>query len=123
MNRLIVSGGSPSSLFLIQFVLTIFWISYNSQYSLAPQYSGGRIEDAFIVHDMVVFIRLAEQREIAKEKKGAPLDWNDTRRMKYTWQVVQETLRIQPPTVAGFRAALQDFQYAGYSILKGWKVS
>jgi len=66
---------------------------------------------------------IQEQREVAKEKNGAPLDWNDTRKMRYTWQVVQETLRLQAPVQQAFRTALQDFQYAGYTILKGWKVS
>ncbi|KAG0563656.1 hypothetical protein M758_8G047100 [Ceratodon purpureus] len=66
---------------------------------------------------------LQEQREIAKDKNGAPLDYSDTRKMKYTWQVVQETLRLQPPVQQAFRTALQNFQYAGYTILKGWKVS
>jgi len=65
---------------------------------------------------------IQEQREIAEEKKGAPLDWNDTRRMKYTWQVVQETMRNQPTIIAGFREAVQDFQYGGFSILKGWRL-
>jgi len=128
-NRLIVTGGSPSSLFLIQCVLTLFRISYNCVNF--PLFSSSPIniqeEELRMLNykfiDMV-FIRLVEQREIAKEKKpGAPLDWSDTRRMKYTWQVVQETLRLQPPVIASFREALQDFQYAGYSILKGWKVS
>ncbi|KAG0563653.1 hypothetical protein KC19_8G048800 [Ceratodon purpureus] len=64
---------------------------------------------------------IQEQREIAKDKDGAPLDWNDTRKMKYTWQAVQETLRLQPPVTATFRVALQDFQYGGYTIPKGWK--
>jgi cytochrome P450 len=70
-----------------------------------------------------MLILLAEQREVAKEKNGAPLDWNDTRKMRYTWQVVQETLRLQAPVQQAFRTALQDFQYAGYTILKGWKVN
>ena len=69
-----------------------------------------------------MLILLTEQREIAKEKGGAPLDFNDTRKMKYTWQVVQETLRLQPPAITAFRTAIQDFQYAGYTILKGWQV-
>ncbi|KAH9548171.1 hypothetical protein CY35_11G074800 [Sphagnum magellanicum] len=39
---------------------------------------------------------IKEQKEIAIEKAGSPLNWDDTRKMKYTWQVMQECLRVQP---------------------------
>lgn len=61
-----------------------------------------------------------EQKAIAEEKAGAPLAWADTRKMKYTWRVCQETLRLQPPAVGAFRKAIQDFEYEGHTILKGW---
>jgi len=64
-----------------------------------------------------------EQQEIAKEKGGTPLTWEDTRKMKYTWRVCQETMRVQPPIVGAFRKAIQDFEYEGYTIPKGWLVS
>lgn len=66
---------------------------------------------------------VAEQKGIAEEKAGAPLSWEDTRKMKYTWRVCQETLRLQPPVQAAFRKAIQDFEYEGHTIPKGWTVS
>jgi len=64
-----------------------------------------------------------EQQEIAKEKAGAPLTWEDTRKMKYTWRVCQETMRLQPPAPLAFRRAIKDFEYEGHTIPKGWLVS
>ncbi|CAM6013127.1 unnamed protein product [Sphagnum balticum] len=63
-----------------------------------------------------------EQEEIAKVKAGAPLNWEDTQKMKYTWWVMQETLRLQPPAVGGFRESLKEFEYGGFRIPKGSKV-
>jgi len=64
---------------------------------------------------------IQEQQEIAKGKgAGEALTWEDTRKMKYTWRCVQETIRLQPPVLGAFRSALQDFQYEGFTIKKGW---
>ncbi len=51
------------------------------------------------------------------------LNWDDTRKMKYTWQVIQEAMRLQPIVQMAYREALQEFEYAGFTIPKGWKVS
>lgn len=32
-------------------------------------------------------------------------------------------MRIEPAVVAGFREAIQEFQFGGYTIPKGWKAS
>jgi len=64
-----------------------------------------------------------EQQEIAEEKVGTPLTWEDTRKMKYTWRVCQETMRLQPPVQMAFRRAIQEFEYEGHTIPKGWSVS
>jgi cytochrome P450 family 26 subfamily A len=56
-------------------------------------------------------------------KAGALLNWDDTRKMKYTWQVIQEAMRIQPIVQMAYREALQEFEYAGFTIAKGWRVS
>jgi hypothetical protein len=42
-----------------------------------------------------VFVDLIEQKEISKTKDGAPLNWEDTHKMQYTWCVLQETLCLQ----------------------------
>jgi cytochrome P450 family 26 subfamily A len=65
---------------------------------------------------------LTEQEEIAKVKAGAPLNWEDTQKMKYTWWVMQETLRLQSPVPGGFRESLKEFEYGGFRIPKGCQV-
>lgn len=66
---------------------------------------------------------LQEQLEVASSKEeGELLEWRDLQRMKYTWRVVQETLRLLPPVQGSFRIAITDFTYVGFTIPKGWKV-
>nr|WPA94589.1 CYP716A47 [Aralia elata] len=71
------------------------------------------------VYDQV----LKEQVEIAKSKNPKELlNWEDLSKMKYSWNVVQEVLRIRSPGIGVFREAITDFTYAGYLIPKGWKL-
>ncbi|CAI9271579.1 unnamed protein product [Lactuca saligna] len=66
---------------------------------------------------------LREQLEISKGKEaGEMLTWEDVQKMRYTWNVVSEVMRINPPVVGSFREAMVDFEYAGYTIPKGWKL-
>ncbi|XP_050367643.1 beta-amyrin 28-monooxygenase-like [Argentina anserina] len=66
---------------------------------------------------------LEEQEEIARSKlSGEFLTWGDLSKMKYTWRVAQETLRIIPPVFGGFRNALKDIEFAGFLIPKGWQI-
>lgn len=72
---------------------------------------------------LLLLLAVAEQQEIANVKEaGEALTWEDTRKMKYTWRCVQETMRLQPAVLGAFRSALQDFQYEGFNIKKGWMV-
>lgn len=67
---------------------------------------------------------MAEQEEIAKGKvPGELLTWEDIAKMKYTWKVALETLRMVPPVFGGFRKTLKDIEYGGFIIPKGWQVS
>ncbi|KAG8637047.1 hypothetical protein MANES_15G073000v8 [Manihot esculenta] len=67
---------------------------------------------------------LQEQEEIAKSKhRGEPLTWEDLTKMKYTWRVAMETMRMFPPIFGGFRQAAKDIEFDGYIIPKGWQVS
>ncbi|XP_050216931.1 cytochrome P450 716B1-like [Mercurialis annua] len=66
---------------------------------------------------------LQEQEEIAKSKKsGELLTWEDLAKMKYTWRVALETMRLYPPIFGGFRKAVKDIEYDGYLIPKGWQI-
>jgi len=56
-------------------------------------------------------------------KPGDMLNWGDTRKMKYTWQVIQEAMRLQPVVQLSYREAIKEFEYGGFTIPKGWRVS
>ncbi|KAL5212235.1 hypothetical protein ABZP36_023082 [Zizania latifolia] len=75
-------------------------------------------------HPAVLKSVTEEQLEIAKEKEatGEPLSWADTRRMRVTSRVIQETLRVASILSFTFREAVEDVEYQGYLIPKGWKV-
>ncbi|KAK6927856.1 Cytochrome P450 [Dillenia turbinata] len=65
---------------------------------------------------------LKEQMEIAMSKRpGEWLNWKDIQKMKYTWNVVSETMRIASPAHGAFREVISDFTFAGFTIPKGWK--
>ncbi|GAV68637.1 p450 domain-containing protein [Cephalotus follicularis] len=72
-----------------------------------------------VVHASV----LQEQEEIAKNNpSGESLTWEDLAKMKYTWRVAMETLRLFPPVFGGNRRALKDIEYDGHIIPKGWQI-
>ncbi|XP_040953473.1 abscisic acid 8'-hydroxylase 2 isoform X3 [Gossypium hirsutum] len=60
------------------------------------------------------------QRKIIEENRR--LTWDDTRHMPLTTRVIQETLRRASILSFTFREAVEDVEFEGYYIPKGWKV-
>nr|AHF22082.1 CYP716D22 [Artemisia annua] len=78
-----------------------------------------RLAEHPAVYDKV----LKEHLDICKTKEaGELLKWEDIQKMKYSWNVVSEVMRLTPPIVGAYREALVDFEYGGYTIPKGWKL-
>ncbi|KAG1362789.1 abscisic acid 8'-hydroxylase 1 [Cocos nucifera] len=68
-----------------------------------------------------------EQEEIMRSKEmgegeGSTLTWADTKRMSMTSKVIQETMRVASILSFTFREVVEDVEYEGYLIPKGWKV-
>ncbi|XP_050907639.1 taxadiene 5-alpha hydroxylase [Lathyrus oleraceus] len=66
---------------------------------------------------------LREHVDIMRSKKcGESLNVEDIKKMKYTWQVARESMRLFPPIFGSFRKAITDIEYEGFTIPKGWKM-
>lgn len=66
---------------------------------------------------------MTEQNEISRQMIPIKeLCWNDIKKMKKTWNFVNEVLRNTPIVQGVFREAIEDFTYENIHISKGWKV-
>lgn len=68
--------------------------------------------------DIIAKIR-AEQQQFDPTQ---PITFEDLKSMTYLEQVMKEVLRFVPPVGGGFREVIEDCEYNGYSIPKGWSV-
>ncbi|CAI9095107.1 OLC1v1030968C2 [Oldenlandia corymbosa var. corymbosa] len=94
---------------------------------LAASYLGIRITAINVLKHLAEFpeiydLVLKEQEEIASSKSTETITWEDVRKMKYSWNVVCETLRLAPTSIGGFKEVMMNFDYEGYMIPKGWKI-
>lgn len=56
------------------------------------------------------------------KRPGENLTLDDLKKMKYSWQVARESMRLFPPIFGSFRKAIVDIEFEGFTIPKGWKV-
>ncbi|XP_073306141.1 abscisic acid 8'-hydroxylase CYP707A2-like isoform X1 [Primulina huaijiensis] len=77
----------------------------------------------FLVENPSVLQAVSEEQEaIMKYKEEKELTWADTKKMPITTRVIQETLRVASVLSFTFREAVEDVEFNGYLIPKGWKV-
>jgi retinoid hydroxylase len=65
-------------------------------------------------------LKRARQEQI--ELSDQPLTVETLKQMPYLDQILKEVLRVIPPVAGGFRVALQDCEYGGFKIMKGWQL-
>ncbi|XP_057766747.1 abscisic acid 8'-hydroxylase CYP707A2-like [Salvia miltiorrhiza] len=63
-----------------------------------------------------------EQEAIMRSSDQRGLNWADTRKMPVTARVINETMRVASILSFTFREAVEDVEFMGYRIPKGWKV-
>ncbi|KAK6924950.1 Cytochrome P450, partial [Dillenia turbinata] len=77
----------------------------------------------YIAKSPQVFQKLREENvALSEEKNGEFITSDDLSKLKYTYKVIEETLRLANPAAFSFRLATKDMEYEGYRIPKGWKI-
>ncbi|XP_026378519.1 beta-amyrin 28-monooxygenase-like [Papaver somniferum] len=104
--------------YLADLVLPIIIAGYHTQSTVITVLIKYLVELPHVLHEV-----FREQNEIANAKAtGELLNLDDTQKMKYSWNVICEVLRLAPPLQGAFTEASADFTYAGYFIPRGWKL-
>jgi retinoid hydroxylase len=65
---------------------------------------------------------LKRARQEQQELSDQPLVSETLKEMPYLDQILKEVLRVIPPVAGGFRKVLQDCEYGGFEIKKGWQL-
>ncbi|KAI3968571.1 hypothetical protein MKW92_033101 [Papaver armeniacum] len=105
--------------YIADLILSLIVAGYHTSSAVITVLMKYLVELPNVLHEV-----LNEQHEIAKSKDPGDewLNLNDIYKMKYSWNVVSEVLRLAPPLQGGYTEALIDFAYAGYFIPKGMKL-
>ncbi|KAK0586281.1 hypothetical protein LWI29_004160 [Acer saccharum] len=72
-----------------------------------------------------VLKQLTEEHEAIlknRENNGSGLTWKEYKSMAYTFQFINETVRLANIVPGIFRKALKDIRYQGYTIPAGWAI-
>ncbi|KAI3879272.1 hypothetical protein MKW92_048279 [Papaver armeniacum] len=80
------------------------------------------IYDNVVREQMSIIDKRKQQQQQGEGEADERLTWGDVAKMKYTWRVIQEVMRVIPPFFGSFRTAIKDTSYGGYDIPKGWQV-
>ncbi|XP_055823721.1 taxadiene 5-alpha hydroxylase [Solanum dulcamara] len=77
-----------------------------------------------LAHHPTCYSLLLQEHANIMSNKGPDeiLSLEDTKKMRYTWQVARESMRLFPPIFGSFRKAIADIEFDGFTIPKGWKV-
>ncbi|KAF5208225.1 Cytochrome p450 [Thalictrum thalictroides] len=78
-----------------------------------------------LARDKQIYNKIREEHlSILAQRQGGDetLTWVEVNKMKYTWSVAQELMRVIPPLFGNFRTTTADTSFAGYDLPKGWQV-
>ncbi|KAI6702169.1 hypothetical protein NL676_011305 [Syzygium grande] len=79
----------------------------------------------FLLDNPMVLKRLTEEHEAIirkREDADSALTWKEYKSMTFTFQVINETVRLANIVPGIFRKALRQIQFKGYTIPAGWAV-
>ncbi|XP_065875502.1 abscisic acid 8'-hydroxylase 4-like [Euphorbia lathyris] len=79
----------------------------------------------YIHHDSKILQAIQIEQMAIYESNGngkTPLTWSQTRNMPITNKIIMESLRMASIISFTYREAVEDVEYKGYLIPKGWKV-
>ncbi|KAK1315008.1 hypothetical protein QJS10_CPA06g00181 [Acorus calamus] len=91
--------------------------SHDTTTSLLTSFIRILARDAFIYEQVY-----KEHAKVVSEKEEKYLTWKDIQKMKYTWRVAKELLRMYSPVFGNFRKVVKDTSFNGFDIPKGWQV-